>query len=232
MVTLPQAEIIAPPAAQTISDLQGVSILLAQFTQPTTATSSKDYSAFVNWGDNSADDSAFSSSPVTIKISGQQIQIFGDHTYAATQPYTATVVLSQNGVTAAEATVTLNPATDVTSQVSVSSTGFLYNRGTKLFGGTLTITNTSGSAIQGSLDLLIENLTTGVTLSKATIVVGTTTYTLTITKTTEGPYVHVPSSLLSQLAPGKSLKIALFLSDPSLIVFSFTPLLFSDVLTS
>ena len=123
-------------------------------------------------------------------------------------------------------------AASLSGQVSANSSGFLLNRSTKLYGGTLTISNTSGKAIPGSINVLFSNLTAGVTLSQASVTVGGTAYSLAITQTPNGAYVHVPTSLVSQIAAGSSLQIAVYFTDPSGTSIGFTPLTFSDPLDS
>jgi hypothetical protein len=104
---------------------------------------------------------------------------------------------------------------DVTSQVSMAATGLGYNRGTKLFAGTFTVTNTSGSTIAAPLQLMLSGLPAGVTLTNAT---GTTVG--------GSPYI----TLNSPLAPGASAKFSLLFSNPGNVPASYTPEVFSGVL--
>jgi hypothetical protein len=53
---------------------------------------------------------------------------------------------------------------DVTSQLKVVRGGFVYNARTRTYSQTLTITNT-GAALNGPLSLLLDGLTSGVTLT-------------------------------------------------------------------
>ena len=108
---------------------------------------------------------------------------------------------------------TLPPATppaavDVTSSVSITSTGLSYNRITKQYTGTLTITNTSGSALTAPLQLVVSNLTAGDTLANAT---GTAA---------AGPYITAMPS-------GASVQVTVRILGPQSTSPSFTPLVYS-----
>jgi hypothetical protein len=104
---------------------------------------------------------------------------------------------------------------DVTSQVSIAGAGLGYNRGTKLFSGSLTVTNTSSSTIAAPVQLLLQGLPTNVTLSNATAT------------TVEGsPYI----TLTSALAPGASVKVPLQFSAPMTAQITYTPKVYSGIL--
>jgi hypothetical protein len=94
-----------------------------------TATPAAGY-VFSNWS-GSADLSSTSANPTTITMN------------ASTENVTANFVLA---------------STNVTSGVSVTSTGLVYNRVTKQGTETVTITNTSGSPIAGPVQLVISGL--------------------------------------------------------------------------
>jgi uncharacterized protein len=64
--------------------------------------------------------------------------------------------------------LTLPAATDVTSSVRIAISGLLLNRATQLYNGTVTLTNTSASAIGGPIQLFFNGLPAGVTLANAT----------------------------------------------------------------
>jgi hypothetical protein len=223
-------------SATTTTAQQGVptgSILLATFTQKTLQPASA-YTAFVDWGDNSADLSTDVNLKVTVVVAGNQIHVYGTHTYATTGAQSVTVALLLPGNTSALANATINVTVnslgnDVTSQVHTQSSGFVYNRGTKQFYGSLTVTNTSAASIPGSLNILLGNLTSGVTLTGASVTIGSITFQLSIAFTNNGdPYVILPQSVLAGLASGQSLKISLTFSDPSLAAFGYNPKVFSD----
>ncbi|HXB69599.1 MAG TPA: hypothetical protein VNY05_15215, partial [Candidatus Acidoferrales bacterium] len=52
----------------------------------------------------------------------------------------------------------INPITDVSGLVQVTETGFGVNRTTKLWNATMTIANTSGTAIKGPIEVVFTNL--------------------------------------------------------------------------
>jgi hypothetical protein len=101
----------------------------------------------------------------------------------------------------------------VSSLVSVTSTGLVYSRVTRTFSGTLTVLNTSGQSIAGPIEIVLTNLTAGVTLLNAT---GTTA---------GNSYVTVLPS--GSLAPGQSANIAIRFGDPSNALIHFTPIAYS-----
>jgi uncharacterized protein len=104
-------------------------------------------------------------------------------------------------------------ARDITSQVSISSTGFAYSRISKQYTATLTVTNVSGSALNGPLQLVLSNLNAGSTLANAT---GTSA---------NGAYITALPS--GTLAPGASLTVTVRVTAPQSVSPTFNPLLFS-----
>ena len=82
--------------------------------------------------------------------------------------------------------------TDVTSQTTALGSGLTYNRATQLYSGTITVTNKGAQTIAGPIDVLLTNLSAGVTLTNAA---GTSSGSPYIT--TAGP-----------LAPGASVTLA------------------------
>jgi uncharacterized protein len=61
----------------------------------------------------------------------------------------------------------LPPGVDVSSSVQISRSGLVLNRATGVFSGTISIKNTSGATINGPINVLLQNLTAGVTLTNA-----------------------------------------------------------------
>ena len=109
----------------------------------------------------------------------------------------------------------LPPATptDVTSQVSITASGFAYSRVSKQYTGTVTITNKSGSALAAPLQLVLSNLSAGATLANATGTSGS------------GAYITVLSG--GVLANGSSVTATVRITAPPTAAPTFTPLLFS-----
>jgi hypothetical protein len=131
----------------------------------------------------------------------------------------------------AVADTSVHVAADVTGQVGVQSSALTFNSATGLYQGSVTVTNTGGSSIPGSLDLLFQGLTSGVTLAQASMTVGTTTYSLTIDHTGAGDlYVHIPKTLLSSLASAGSVTVSVGFQDPLGTAISYTSRVFSDPL--
>lgn len=102
--------------------------------------------------------------------------------------------------------------TDVSAQMSVASTGFIYSRATKLYTGKLTITN-NGAAISTPVAVALSGLTNGVTLTNA------------LGSYNGAPYTTVANS---GLAAGASVAIPLSFSNPSNAKINFTPVTFQE----
>jgi hypothetical protein len=86
----------------------------------------------------------------------------------------------------------------------------LFSRTTATFNGTLIVTNTMAQPITKAIQVVLENLTPGVTLANAT---GTTG---------GNPYISVPNS--GGLAAGQSVSVSAQFKDPSNASITFTPI--------
>jgi predicted extracellular nuclease len=104
-------------------------------------------------------------------------------------------------------------ATEVTSQVSIASSGLAYSRIGKQYTATVTITNTSAAALNAPLQLVLANLSAGATLANANGV------------SANGAYVTALAS--GSLAPGASVTATLRIAAPQTSSPTFTPLLYS-----
>lgn len=207
------------------------SVLLATFTQGAFTQGATAYSATVAWGDGSVDTTSEPNSPLSVVVTGQTIQIFGSHAFSTSGALTVGIAINGPGGASGTAYATADVASDVSSDVSVSRSGLTYNRSTKLFYGALTLTNRSTTSLSGSLDILLQGLTHGVTLAVASVTINGKTYSLSIALDSAGdPYIHIPQSLLnsSPLGPGKSLTISLEFSDPGLALIAYNVDAFSD----
>ena len=101
---------------------------------------------------------------------------------------------------------------DVTGSVRIARSGLTMNRFTSKYTGTVTITNTSGAALNGPLQFQLQGLTSGVTLDNATGL-------------KDGmPYVTLGDA---ELAPGQSATVTTTFSNPSRAVIGYTPQLIS-----
>jgi hypothetical protein len=103
--------------------------------------------------------------------------------------------------------------TDVTSSVSITSTGLSYNRVTRQYTGTLTIANTSASALTAPLQLVLSDLLSGETLANAT---GTGA---------AGPFITALPS--GSLAAGGTVQVTVRIAAPQSTSPTFTPLVYS-----
>lgn len=114
----------------------------------------------------------------------------------------------------AEATTTVAQGTiDVSTQVSVTTTGFLYSRVTGTFNGTIRLKNISTQPINGPLQLVLSQLASGVSLLKPS-----GTYR-------GSPYITVPGA--STLSPGQTATISVQFNDPSKVAITFKPVTYS-----
>ena len=100
------------------------------------------------------------------------------------------------------------PPINVTNDLSVKVGGFIYNRASRQFTQTLTITNISSSPIVGPIELMLTNL------KNATLVNQSGTYQ-------GNPYITVMSS--GSLGVGQSLTFTLVFNDPTLASISYIP---------
>jgi 3-phytase/alkaline phosphatase D len=125
------------------------------------------------------------------------------------------------------------PAQDVTNRVRVRRSGPKMGPKDGTYTADLTITNAVRSpTLTGLFAIELNNLTPGVTLQAASVVVNGVTYTLTITHTAGGdPIINVPAAVATGLAPGQSLPtISLVFSNPSNKHFDFDVAVFLDPL--
>ena len=102
--------------------------------------------------------------------------------------------------------LTLLPAgVDVTGSVLISRSGLLLNRATNVFSGTISIKNTSTATINGPINVLLQNLSAGVTLTNAAGTEGGAPY---ITGT--GP-----------IAPGATLTLPVTFTNPTRVPLNY-----------
>ncbi len=105
------------------------------------------------------------------------------------------------------------PILNVSNQVSVTTSGFLYNRVARTYNGTMTVTNTSASPIAGPIDVVLTVLTAGVTLANSN------------GSFNGDPYLVAPGVTI--LNPGQSATLTLTLSNPGNVRIDFTPVTYS-----
>jgi uncharacterized repeat protein (TIGR01451 family) len=143
----------------------------------------------------------------------------GSKTFSATlatagnRTITATDTVSSS-VTGASGLINVLPACTQVTAFTVFASGPVYNRGTKLFYETVTITNTGGAAIQGPIELVFNGLPGGLTLVNSTG-----------TAPNGSPYLTLASSLASRA----SASVTAQFSNPSNVPIPISITLFSGV---
>ncbi len=95
---------------------------------------------------------------------------------------------------------------DITASVKIARGGITMNRATGKYSGTVTITNTTGAALNGPLHFRLDGLSTGVMLDNRSGEQG------------GAPYITLPGSL----APGASVTITTVFTNPSKLVINYT----------
>ncbi len=108
------------------------------------------------------------------------------------------------------------PPIEVTSSVQVSRSGLVLNRLTNRFNGTISIKNTSATAIAGPVQLLLQGLPAGVTLTNAAGLSGGM------------PYL----TSASPIAPGATLTLPVSFANPARVLLNYTTRAFSGTLAS
>ena len=111
--------------------------------------------------------------------------------------------------------VSLNLAStfaDVTASTTITRSAPMLNRLTGKYMATVKVTNTSGVAISGPLQLVLQGLTAGVTLDGKNGDQG------------GSPYLTLPGA---SLAPGATVSVTTTFTNPSKISIGYTPTLFS-----
>jgi hypothetical protein len=100
---------------------------------------------------------------------------------------------------------------DLTGNVRIARSGLTMNRFTQKYAGTVTFTNTGGTALKGPLQFRLAGLTSGVTLDNATGV-------------KDGvPYVTLNEA---ELAPGQTATVTTTFSNPAKAAIAYAPQLF------
>jgi hypothetical protein len=143
----------------------------------------------------------------------------GDQTKSFVKgPYNSSYPLGTQGIDTASKTVWAVVDYDAdfavnNFQLGTKISGVVYNRSTKLYTGTLTVTNTSEVTIR-QVAVSLTNLTSGVTLANKTGIIG------------GSPYIS--KSIAAGLKAGSSVSIPLSFSNPSNVKINFTPITYSN----
>jgi hypothetical protein len=156
--------------------------------------------------------------PVTLSYTGTDSTSYGPTTTApfnaGTYAVTASFAGNSNYLPAIStpASITIvSTLSNVTASVTITSTGFLYSRVTRTYNGTVTVTNISGSAIAGPIQVGFANLPASVTLANAT------------TTNSGVPFITLPAGL----AAGQATSFAVQFNDPSNLSISYSPIIYS-----
>jgi pectate lyase len=129
-------------------------------------------------------------------------------TYSYTPGASFEAVKTHNLALAGAGKVPIDPAlVDATSSFSVLRSGLAWNRITNKYSASITLTNTSGAALTGPFQLVLNNLTAGVTLDNATGM------------RDGAPYVTVAGT---SIAAGASLTVPLTYSNPGKLAIAYT----------
>jgi len=176
----------------TVTGAPNASFRIEFFSNPAGTSQGKTYLGFLDVMTNGSGAASFSFAPASTVAPGLNI------TATTTDPDGNTSEFS------AAATVQSN----VTSDLSVKFGGFIYNRKTRQFSQTLTITNISGAAIMGPIDLVLLNLNNATLVNQTGVTQGNT-------------FITVLSS--GSLGVGQSLTVTLIFADPTLGPITYTP---------
>ncbi len=109
----------------------------------------------------------------------------------------------------------LLPRIDVTNKLSTQRSGLVLNRSTNTFNGTVTLTNSSSQSIKGPLQLMFNNLPSGVTLANASGSLNGV------------PYITVSAA---SLAAGASTQVSVRFSNPARVSVSYSTQVYSGQL--
>ncbi|SFD06817.1 ExeM/NucH family extracellular endonuclease [Massilia yuzhufengensis] len=96
---------------------------------------------------------------------------------------------------------------DITGSVKVARSGFTMSRATGKYSGTVTVTNTSGQALNGPLHFRLDGLTAGVTLDNRSGMQG------------GAPYVTLPNA---SLAAGASITFSTVFTNSAKLIINYT----------
>jgi hypothetical protein len=120
-------------------------------------------------------------------------------------------------------TLVLNHFTDVSSQISATSTGFGYSRLSKLYTGSLTITN-NGPALTGNIHVALNGLISGIAATSAIAQNNGLTPGITLVNATgQNNGAPMITASTSGLAAGASITIPLQFSNSGSSQINFTP---------
>jgi VCBS repeat-containing protein len=145
----------------------------------------------------------------------------GSLTYTPTTGYTGadsfTYKANDGTADSTAATVSLTVLGNVSSQVSIWQTPFGRDSSPGMWSATLTVTNTSSSAINGPVQVLFTNLASGVAMTN-----NDGTYQ-------NSPYITVTTGTLT---PGANASVVVQVYNPARVDVTYTPVTYSGGLAS
>ena len=101
---------------------------------------------------------------------------------------------------------------DQTASFKIQRGGYHFNFSNRSVAQIVTLTNTGKTTISEPISLVLDGLSSGVTLTNAS---GTTS----ATSPSGSPYINLPTG---SLAPGQSVSVTLQLADPTLVAIAYT----------
>jgi|GEM_PF-2651787 len=125
--------------------------------------------------------------------------------------------ICSDGSIATPATITVSSPPqqiDVTGQIHFTIPGLVTSRGSNIYRGSLTLSNTGATPIDAPIQMVFSNLVSGITLVNQTGTVPSGPYA-------GSPYITAAGN--SPLAPGASIAIPIQLADPSRTPISYVP---------
>lgn len=164
----------------------------------------------------------YDGTPKTVAVSTNPAGLAVNVTYSgSTTPptavgtYTVVAVINDSnyhGAATGTLTVSKTAPIDISSQVNVINNGFSYSRISKYYVGNLNVTNVSQNPITGTIDVVFNGLTSGVTMANATGM--------------KDGYPYISQAVT--LNPGASVTIPLQFSNPSNARITFTPVTYQE----
>jgi len=143
-------------------------------------------------------DGTAKAAPVTTTPAGLAVKV--TYNGSTTPPaslgtYTVVAVVNDpNYHGGATGTMTISKAApmDISSEVNAKVGGSVYNRATQTYNSTMTVTNVGTSTISGTIDVVFDGLTTGVTVVNATGVKNGYPYIAQVVSLSPGASVTIP----------------------------------------
>ncbi len=162
------------------------------FSNPAGTSQGETYLGFLSVTTDGGGSASFSFTPASTVAPGLDV------TATATDP----------GGNTSEFSPAVTVQSNVTGDLSVKAGGFVFNRSTRQFSQTLTITNISGAPITGPIELVLLNLKNATLANQTGEIQGV-------------PYITVLSS--GSLGIGQSITITLVFNDPTLAPITYIP---------